>query len=454
MRRNFWSIFIAFALAIPAGIAREPSPARAQETRPNILVIMTDDQRVGGTFRVMPETRRYFNSGLSFANTFATTPLCCPSRASIFTGQYMHNHQVSSNRRKHARLLDHTTTLQYYLQQSGYRTGIFGKYLNGWDVVDPPPYFNEYAITKHGYYFSRFGLGRDGQHRVEDITWYSTDFLARKAEGFLERSETVDEIPWLMYVTPYAPHDPAIPARRHTGTPVPELRLNQAMLEEDLSDKPPRYQEAAASFDWLLVERRRARQLRSLMAVDELISRLTSALEQAGEDNTLVFFMSDNGYLWGEHRLHRKGVPYLSSVRIPLMLRWDGQILEGVDERLAANIDIAPTALDAAAVTPSHDVDGRSLLEAWDRDEVLIEMSPDRTRPQWASVVSDGYQYVEYYGGDESVPVFREYYDLLVDPWQLNNLLADETPMNDPNTAALSARLASYRTCPLATPCP
>jgi len=453
MRRTLLSLG-ALLLAVFTAMPPVDVPARAQESRPNILIIMSDDQRPD-TMEAMPRTLEYFSKGTTFANAYATTPLCCPSRASIFTGRYAHNHGVHSNGRAEARVLDQTTTLQYHLQEAGYRTGIFGKYLNGWDVVKRAPYFDEYAISKRGYYNARFGIGRDGSHHVKEIPWYSTNYITRKALTFLDRSETSDATPWLMYVTPFAPHNPAVAPLRHRSAPVSPFKPNPAMLEKDLSDKPPQYSSGASYFERTRIERTRRKQFRSLMAVDDLVTSMKTALHRAEETNTLVFFMSDNGYMWGEHGLNRKGVPYEPSVRIPLMFRWKGHTVAGTDERLAANIDIAPTAFDAANVDPRHEVDGRSLLEAWDREELLGEVYADRSRPDffWASLISHGYRYVEYYGSSE-LPVFREYYDLMNDPWQLTNLLADGNLTNDPDTTSLSSRLAAYRTCPILTPCP
>jgi len=453
MRRTLLSLSAFLIAALPA-LPPAPSPARAQETRPNILIVITDDQRPD-TMEAMPRTLNYFSKGTTFTNAYATTPLCCPSRASIFTGRYAHNHGVHSNGRTEARILDHTTTLQYHLQQAGYTTGMFGKFLNGWDVFKRAPYFDEYAISKRGYYNARFGIGRNGSHEVKEIPWYSTNYIGRRALRFVERAEASDETPWLMYVTPFAPHNPATAAPRYRKARVSPFEPNPAMLERDLSDKPPQYVSEATYFDRSRIERRREKQLRSLMAVDEVMRDLKLTLNETEETNTLVFFMSDNGYMWTEHGLNKKGLPYQPSVRIPLMFRWKGNVTAGIDERLVANIDIAPTAFDAADVTPEHAVDGRSLLETWDRDELLAEVYADATRPDfsWSSLISHEYQYVEYYG-DDQLPVFREYYDLVQDPWQLTNLLGDGDVANDPDTTVMSSRLAGYRTCPALTPCP
>lgn len=456
MRRVLSAALGAVAIAT-VGLLPSASPrAHAQEARPNILVIMTDDQRANGTLQVMPETRAYFSSGLTFTSAMATTPLCCPSRASIFTGRYAHNHLVRSNNQASAAALDQTTTTQYYLKQAGYRTGIFGKFLNGWDLNTPPPFFDEYAIMKGGYDGTTFGTNVGGPHRTTNVADYSTDYVKYRALDFLEGTEAEDDQPWLLYVTPFAPHNPSAPAGRHQYAAIPSFKPNPAMLEKDFSDKPPRFAKRSQPYDERRIVRRRAMQLRSLMAVDELVASMTDALATSNETNTLVFFMSDNGYQWGEHGLMRKGLPYLPSLRIPLMFRWDGRVSPGRDHRLAANIDIAPTILDATQVQPAHTVDGRSLLDSWSRDELLTEIFPYDGRPElmWASLISRDYQYIEHYSTDETVPAFREYYDLEADPWQLRNTFAEAGGLKKAEVSTLSSRLSAARSCPLLSPCP
>ena len=443
-------------LFLPLLGAGRTLPADAQEPAPNILVIVTDDQR-DGTMDVMPKTLDLFSTGVEFSDAVATTPVCCPSRASIFTGQYAHNHDVRSNADGEAQNLSHDTTVQYYLhERGGYRTGLVGKFLNGWDVNRAPPYFDEYAITRGGYYHSRFLLGVEGTQKVRWSRGYSTNFVKRKALRFLERSEASDVEPWLLFVTPFAPHGPSISPPRYWDAEVPPFEPDPAMLEDDLSDKPPQYSKYAKPFDYADQEGRRGRQMRALMPVDDMVERLRAELVKRGEEDTLIVFMSDNGYMWGEHGLTAKATPYAPSVDIPMFLKWDGHVVPGVDARLAANIDVAPTVLDAAGITPDHPVDGRSLLEVWDRSELLTEVYGAVSRPElrWASILSADFQYVEYYGGDETITTFREYYDLTADPYQLENLLGDAESANDPNVADLSTRLARYRVCPLLTPCP
>lgn len=446
-------VLLAAALPVVGG-----APSRAQDPveRPNVLIIVTDDQRAQDTMEVMPHTVDYFSEGVTFSQAIATTPVCCPSRASIMTGRYAHNHNVRSNAASEADRLDQETTLQRDLRQAGYHTGIAGKYLNGWDIGRRPLHFDEFAIMRTGYYKTRFGVGRKGRQTVKRLSGYSTNFIRRWAERFIRRREKDDSRPWMLYVTPFAPHGPSIAPPRYQDAEVPPFYPNPAMLEEDTSDKPPQYAQYVKPFDPAEHESRRARQLRSLMPVDDLVRQLTDRLEAEGETNTIVFFMSDNGYMWGEHGLVAKATAYDQSLRIPMMMRWDGRVTPATDGRLAANIDVAPTVYEATGVAPGHTLDGRSLLQQWDRDAILAEVYGAISRPElrWAALIGHEYGYVEYYGGDETVPVFREYYDRTNDPWQLDNLFGDGDPMNDPNVVDLTRRLVGYRHCPTLEACP
>jgi arylsulfatase A-like enzyme len=459
MRSFMKMVALLAATLVAAGLSVPPAGSQeAPEERPNILVIVTDDQRPGDTVAVMPRTTKTFiGGGTYFPKAIATTPVCCPSRASIFTGRYAHNHNVRSNAGDEAQGLDQSTTVQSYLERAGYRTGLVGKYLNGWDLTQPPPHFDEYAVTGGGYYNNRFMVGSHGSARILRSPGYSTRFVGRKTEEFLRNSERTDDQPWLLYVTPFAPHSPSIAPIRYKNAKVPPFQPTPAMLEADLSDKPPQYLEYAKPFNRTAQARRRKKQLRALMPVDDLVARVFNLLRKSEETNTLAVFMSDNGYLWGEHGLSAKATPYSFSTGIPLMLRWKDRIARGiVDDRLAANIDVAPTVLAAAGVEPSHRVDGRSLLDSWDREALLAEVYGAISRPElrWASILSHEYQYVEYYGSDETVPTFHEYYDLVQDPWQLDNLFADGDTSNDPDVTELTLRLSQYRTCPMIAPCP
>jgi arylsulfatase A-like enzyme len=186
------------------------------------------------------------------------------------------------------------------------------------------------------------------------------------------------------------------------------------------------------------------------MSVDDLVDGVLESMDRLDEGhNTLAFFLSDNGYLWGEHGMTRKLVPYTPSVSIPLLMRWPARTAGGLEDgRLAANIDIAPTVMEAARLDPDPEVpmDGRSLLGPPRRDRLLLEFWATDYTPTWASIRTQGYQYIEYYDRKGLVQ-FREYYNLRQDPWQLENLLRDGVRGNEPGEDKMSAQLSRDRSC-------
>lgn len=456
-KRSLGAVLLAVGLIATAPLVPDPD-ARAQvpaDDPPNILLIVTDDQRAG-SLDVMDRTRRFFRKGgRRFPNAYATSPLCCPSRASIMTGRYPHNHEVRQN--DDAANLIQETTLQYYLKQSGYLTGVAGKYLNSWKEAEAdPPYFDRWAViddTSYGKVYRKFIANVDG--KVVRPGGYSTSFIADRSIDMLASFEEDDRRPWFMYVAPFAAHKPFVPHPRYRNALTPAWFGNPAVGESDRSDKPPWVQDRRVR---LPGGRAVARvQYRTLMSADDMVARITKALKAYGEkQETLAIFISDNGYLWGEHGLASKRFPYTAAVEVPLYVRWPGEIkARSVDERLAANIDIAPTIAEIVGFTPApeHPMDGRSLFAPEVREKILLEYFAGGLGnvPPWASLRSATYQYVEY--GDARVPTFREYYDLELDPFQLENLLGDGDPTNDPAGALLTTDLQQARQC-RGTACP
>lgn len=443
MRRTFAVIAAALLAGSCVGVygddpraAKRPSaPADA----PNILIIMTDDQR--GGMGVMPETRRWFRTGTRYANAFATTPLCCPSRASILSGLYVHNHGVIENEHDAWKELDADKTIPVYLQEAGYETALFGKYLNRFPVDLSPPGFDRWALKetdqKVAYYGGEWSIDGD----IRRVDRYSTDFVARHGERFIRNTER----PWLMFLTVASPHYPFTPEPRYEDAPVGRWRGNPATREADRSDKPPYVQESSTT---LARQRRvRRRQLQSLMSVDDLVARVREALEETGqEEDTLAFFMTDNAFTWGDHGLDIKTVPYMDSIRIPLYARWPGRIpAGGVDDRLVANIDIAPTVMDAAGLDPPSPMDGRSLLDGYARDRLLTEnLYPFKQAPRWAGLVTHDRHYIETYD-EGGVATWHEEYDLTADPWELENLLWDGA--RTAPSPQMAGQLAADRSC-------
>ena len=436
MRR---AVLIAALLLVPA-------PVQAAETvKPNMLVIVTDDQRAEGTLAVMPETRRRIaRQGTSFLEAHVTTPKCCPSRASFFTGRYAHNHGVISNSR--SAQLDHSQTVQRLLQRRGYRTAIFGKFLNSWPVEYDPPFFNNWAISNGGFEQGYWNL--DG--RIRTKRRYTTDLIADRAVSFIRSADRRDdEQPWLAWVTPHAPHTPSTPAPRHRSAPLPVFASNSAIEESDVSDKPPFLENARNNETTLETMRDDGR--RSLMAVDEMVGRLLDELKERREvDDTLVVFTSDNGFMLGEHGgVVGKDLPYPPSTRVPLIARWPGHFgANRSNTKFVANIDVAATMLSAAGIR--RETDGRSLLAKGRRDEIFTESRGSynedgaRALPAFRSVMTPAYRYAEYYRAGTYDVLFREFYDLAVDPWELENRVS---ALDSARTAQLSATLAQYGTC-------
>ena len=427
-----------------------------EDPPPNVLIFITDDQR--DDLKVMRAVRRHFQrQGRDFPHAYATTPSCCPSRASIMTGRYAHNHNVLTNRQ--ARRLEHRTTIQFYLQKAGYRTGYLGKFLNNWRLSEGPPYFHDWAVNSPNstnqefYYGTKVNVNGD----VRTIKKYSTDYFGDQAVRFLKRTDRQEDgRPWLLYVAPNAPHAPFEPARKYENARVPRWNPPPSVTEKDRSDKPRWVRRMSVGVKrgrWV-----RREQFRMLMSVDDMVRQVMSRLKRLRERNTLVIFLSDNGYAWGDHGLETKSSPYLEAVGIPLMMKWPGHIEGGSsDQRLVANIDIAPTVVDATGVSTEGGpaMDGRSLLDPnWVRDRLLLEYTEHHSfpAPSWAATLTREYEYAELYK-ENGAHLSREYYDLVGDPYQLQNLLGDGNSGNDPLTVpAMRVVLDQDRQCKGAMP--
>lgn len=453
-RRGFLAGTAAAAAAVTVpSIGQASAAPAAAANRPNILLIVTDDQPKQTDWALQKTIGWLAGQGVKFNHGHVTTPLCAPSRSSVFSGRHAHNHGVRNNAASAA--LDQNTTVQRYLKQAGYRTGLFGKYLNSWNLADAPPHFEEFALLQPGYVDAKWNV--DGS--VQTINGYTTSVIKNRTLGFLDKSAT-DTRPWFAYVTPYASHGPRTPEPKYAGTPVPEWNGRPSVTETDRSDKPPYIQDAIGTL--ADGKRIRAEQLRTLLSVDDAVQAFKDKLAALGQlDNTLVIYIGDNGFGWGDHGWTAKSVPYSPAHEVPFYLSWPaGGLGAGtVDNRIVANIDIAPTILDAAGITPDTPQDGESLLTSYSRDHLLVEWWKKGTGADhrtWSSYVSKDKQYVEYYqlhtdangtvSGTGEVK-FREYYDLAADPYQLVNKLYQATPAQERalGIPALAAQLAADR---------
>jgi arylsulfatase A-like enzyme len=444
----------AAATAVP-GLATGAAAAQgAAVARPNILVILTDDQPKATEWATPNTVSWLVDGGVKFSRGHVATPLCAPSRSSIFSGRHARHHGVRDNSSPYN--LDQHTTVQRYLHDAGYRTGLFGKYLNAWRNTDNPPHFDEWLLLDPVAY-------NDGTYNdngtVHGIAGYSTTVIKNRTLAFLDEAAT-DHRPWFAFVAPKAPHGPNTPEPKYADTPVPAWNGRPSVPEDDRSDKPVYIQNATRTL--ADGQNTRRQQLRTLLSVDDAVKEIHDKLAALGQlDNTLVFYLGDNGYSWGDHGWGAKSVPYRPAVEVPFYVSWPAAGLGGgtVDDRVAANIDIAPTILDAAGLTADTPQDGHSLLGSYRRDHLLVEWWHEGTGGDphtWSSYLSPTRQYTEYYklhtdtGGQEvgtGELVFREYYDLVNDPYQLTNLLYQATPAQEAalGIPALAAQLAADR---------
>jgi N-acetylglucosamine-6-sulfatase len=316
--------------------------AEATATQPNIIFVLTDDLDYASVQK-MPEISSLLREGgLSFENAFASYPLCCPSRATILTGLYEHNHQVRNNEAPNGgfeKFRDkglEENTFAVRLQEGGYRTALLGKYLNEYPADDPthvPPGWNDW----YGKISAQYGENSEQQlydyainENGEAVSYGSetedfyTDVLSDQATEFMRRAAPEDQ-PFFAYVAPTAPHGPATPAERHKGTFADEeVPRPPSFNEEDVSDKPSPVGDAQriSNQEISTIDAYYRQRLESMLAVDEMVGSLVEELEAAGElENTYIFFTSDNGFLYGEHRIRSgKNRAYEESARLPLFV--------------------------------------------------------------------------------------------------------------------------------------
>jgi arylsulfatase A-like enzyme len=414
LRRVFIAVGLALVFAAPAG------------AQPNVLMIVTDDQR-WDTLGYMPTvTAELVGKGVRFDNAFVVNPVCCPSRSSILTGRWSHSTGVWGIDGPYGgfHAFDDSSTLPVWLNEAGYQTAMIGKYLNGYtDGSYVPPGWDQWFAhtTNENAYFdwdaSENGSAVSFGSAPED---YNTDVLGTRAANFIRNSGSD---PFFLYFAPKAPHLPATPAPRHEGTFAGlEPWRPPSWNEADVSDKPL-YVRRAAPIDAAILDSMRQRQLESLLAVDDAVAGILAALEDTGKlHDTLIIFLSDNGFLWGEHRKAHKLVPYEESIRVPLVIRWDALGAQGTSDRFALNVDLAPT-IAAAVGIDAPKAEGKSLLPlltntatTW-RTSFLFEHFAQPWRvPGYCGFHGQHWKYVQYATGEE------EFYDLAADPYELQSL--------------------------------
>jgi N-acetylglucosamine-6-sulfatase len=470
MRPRPWGVLAAAsaALTVSALLAVQSGSGAVAQARPNILMLMTDDQTVE-SLRVMANVNSLLvRQGVTFSNSFASFPLCCPSRATYITGQYGHNHTIMGNAAPaggYDKLAPtHGNTLPAWLQRAGYTTVHVGKYLNGYGRARPlevPAGWTEWygSTDPSTYRFYNYQLNENGRL----VTYgtgaanYQADVYNRKAVEIVRRLAPTEK-PFFLSVAFLAPHsggprDSDDPANQATPSPAPRHRnafANQplptppSLNEADVSDKPAaiRNRRVIPTARLNAIRENYQQRLESLLAVDEAVRDILSALEATGElGRTYVLFTADNGFFHGEHRVpDGKVLVYEPSVRVPLLLRGPGVPRGAERSNLVANVDLAATILDAAKAAPvGRRLDGRSLLP-FARDplvrsgrDILLET------PSYSAIRTPQHVFVQHSSGEQ------ELYDLTADPHQLTSLHAD--PRFAALKADLGARLTRLRTC-------
>jgi arylsulfatase A-like enzyme len=465
----------------------QDQPAPPAE-RPNVIFILSDDHRydfMGFTGKVpglaTPHLDRLGTAGIHCRNAFVTTSLCSPSRASILTGQYSHIHEVVDN---DAPVKEGLTFFPSLLQEGGYRTAFIGKWHMGHYRADPRPGFDHWvSFQGQGVYYNPV-LNVDGERVTHGDSAYITDVLTDYAIDWIREQD--DGEPFFLYLSHKAVHAEFTPARRHRGRyadlPVqyPPTMYPPTMPPWDYPDgtaPPPsarQYQQARNlpyHYDqvpnWVKAQRHSwhgvdymyngqmtfddfyRNYLETLLGIDESIGRVLATLEEEGIlEETVIIYMGDNGFSFGEHGLIDKRHAYEESMRVPFLVyapgHWESRPLEA----MIMNVDVAPTVLDLAGLPTPAWMNGRSFLpllrgeEAPDwREQVFYEYYWERPFPQTPTVHAvrtDRYKFIRYHG----IWDLNEFFDLANDPHEARNLIRE--PAWQPTIDSLNRALFDW----------
>ncbi|HPG11386.1 MAG TPA: sulfatase, partial [Chitinophagaceae bacterium] len=427
----------------------------------NIIFILSDDHRydfMGFTGAVpgleTPGMDRMAKEGAHIKNAFVTTSLCSPSRASILTGQYAHTHTVVDNS---APMPDNLMFFPQYLQQKGYKTAFMGKWHMGNNGDEPQKGFDEWvSFADQGKYFGNL-LNINGKREQMPADNYITDELTDRAVKWMG---SVKEKPFCLYLSHKGVHAEFMPAPRHAGKykELPVMSPQSMYLTVTDSSKqygivtPPKtavnYKDIPRwvrdqRYSWHGVDYMYHGQipfdefyhlyLETLLPVDESIQQVIQWVEENGlKENTMIVYMGDNGFLFGEHGLIDKRNAYEESMKVPMLVWAPGMVKAGsVIPQMILNIDLAPTFLDIAGLKKPSQMQGQSFLPLlkgenikW-RDKVFYEYYWEQAFPQTPTtfaVRTDKYKYIAYNG----IWDINELYDLENDPYEMNNLIRNK----------------------------
>jgi arylsulfatase A-like enzyme len=506
-------VIALLAASCSAGGAQHAAPPPPTVSRPNIVFVLADDLDLT-SFADAARFPRFHDlmtaHGTTLTKYFVTDSLCCPSRASILRGQYVHNHGVEGNLppgggfEHWQQLRRDQSTVATWLHDSGYRTALLGKYLNGYpDTVAPtyvPPGWDEWASPSGGNPYAEYNyqLNENGtlRHYGSDPGSYLVDVLAKKSRDFIAAQHGAQ--PFFMYVAPYVPHQPATPAPRYAnafaGVRAPRTpSFDQADLSAEpawLRNRPPLGPAVTKYIDQLY-----RRRLQSMLGVEDLLQTIIDALRRTGKlDNTYIVFTSDNGFHLGQHRLPPgKQTAFEEDIHVPLVVRGPDVAAGRRDDSFAREIDLAPTFAALAHAKAAPFVDGVSLVpslvgnapaRSGPRDVLIEHYAGTGTRqarnsvavnepdndanppttgapangptaplrvprrrvavaiPTYRALRTDRYLYVEYTTGE------RQLFDLAADPNELHNIVTTADPAR---VRTLARRLVSLVSCAAAT---
>jgi N-acetylglucosamine-6-sulfatase len=467
----------------PSAAAVSPLATESAATKPNIVLVLTDDLSKN-LVQYMPNVRKLQQDGTTFTNYTVTDSLCCPSRASLFKGQFPHNTGIYKNhgsdggfRLFHSRGQE-SSTFATDLQAAGYRTGFFGKYLNEYLPATSfaggkpyvPPGWDQWFVGGNAYKNFDYALNENGVVRKygSKPADYLTDVLSAKATAFVTTSAKAGS-PFMLEVATYAPHSPYTPAPRDANL-FPGLKAPRNAAYDKLPKDAPAWLAThprlnAAQESRMDVEFRKRAQ--SVQSVDRMIGALRETLTKAGvADKTVVMFASDNGYHMGEYTLPSgKQTAFDTDVNVPFVVAGHGVKAGQTVTAVVENTDLRPTFANLAGVAPHPEVDGRSIKQLlagetpdrW-RTAALIEhrdpatdpADPDYEKdsinipPTYDAIRTAEFTYVQYVDGT------REYYDRRADPLQLRNLAGGLTPKR---LSDLQSVVTAMTTCKGAEAC-
>jgi arylsulfatase A-like enzyme len=491
------ALLFLVALTLLLALPLRAGTAHPDATRPNVVVVMMDDLdtsvwQTALDRRYLPNIQRHvIDRGTTFEQTFVSLSWCCPSRATYLTGQFPHNHGVIRGDGPYGGFKNFrdASTVATWLHDAGYRTGLVGKYLNGYKSYGyvPPGWDTWRALVAGGtstYCMYGYTISMDGRYAHTYGTTdadYQTDVLAQMGVEFLQ---STDPRPFFLTMTPVAPHyedcahdgedsgTSIRPPARYVHTPpdkVPALSL-PSFNEADMRDKPT-WMRSLPLLDPKLEQDGYDSKVAAIRAVDDMVGRIAATLVAMGHyDDTMIMVTSDNGFQYGTHRRDGKINLYEESIRLPMVIHAPGQATPRSTSEWVMNNDWAPTIADMAGVTPGSQVDGRSLLPlvrgdagATGRRTMLIELPPEyqptRNNPPYYMIRSKDPALTLDHSGSlvlvyaqtldpvSAVQTDLEFYDLAVDPLQMSSLHGDRSSTRLTQMANLRARLEPLKTC-------